>query len=183
MTASEAQAVAVVTRVLGARVIGKERCLPLALTLFVPGRPAPQGSKSFKGYRGGKPILAESSREVGPWRERIAITAHNVWTPRRVLSGVPVSAALEFVMPRPSGTPKATPPAVKRPDLDKLVRAVFDALTGPVLADDAAVVELAASKRLAAVGETPGVHITIRALPDRQAVVEQRLLELADGRS
>jgi hypothetical protein len=33
-----------------------------------------------------------------------------------------------------------------RPDLDKLVRAVLDALTGPVLADDGQVVLLSAGK-------------------------------------
>ena len=132
------------------------------LSLFVPGHPKPQGSKNYYGHRRGKAVLVEASRESGPWRDRIAWAAHNAWTPRPVLSGVALSAVLLFVMPRPSSTPKTTPPAVKRPDLDKLVRTVFDALTGPVFVDDAAVTDLQASKRLAAVHETPGVHITLK---------------------
>ncbi len=68
---------------------------------------------------------------------------------------------LEFRMPRPKSTPKATPAAVKRPDLDKLARAVLDAITGTVLVDDSQVVDLSASKRLAEVGESPGALISV----------------------
>lgn len=138
-----------------------------SLVLFVPGRPAPQGSKSFKGFRGGKAVLVESSQQSGPWRDRIAWAAHHAWHPRPVLSGVALSATLLFVMPRPSSTPKTTPAAVKRPDLDKLVRTVFDALTGPVFTDDSAIVDLQASKRLAAVHEPSGVHITVQPAAER----------------
>lgn len=124
-------------------------------TVFVPGAPAPQGSKRHVG-RG---ILIESSKAVGPWRERVALAAHSH---ARGLLGGPVSVDLTFVLPRPKSAPKrTTPPAVKRPDLDKLARAILDALTGVWFADDSAVVSLFASKRLAEIEEPPGVHITI----------------------
>ena len=60
-------------------------------------------------------------------------------------------------MPRPVATSKRrTPPAVKKPDLDKCIRAVLDALTGVVLADDSLVVDVhGARKRLADIGEEP----------------------------
>lgn len=123
--------------------------------LFVPGVPAPQGSKRHVG-RG---VLIESSKAVGPWRERVALAAHSH---ARVLLGGPVSVDLVFVLPRPKSAPKrTTPPAIKRPDLDKLARAILDALTGVWFADDSAVVSLFASKRLAEIEESPGVHITI----------------------
>jgi crossover junction endodeoxyribonuclease RusA len=125
----------------------------------VPGRPAPQGSKRHVG-RG---ILVESSKDLGPWRERVAIVGHEAmkrqgWPP---FTGA-VDVAMEFVMPRPKGTPRNTPPAVKRPDLDKLERAILDALTHVCWTDDSLVVRLQAWKRIALVEETPGVTVSIR---------------------
>ena len=117
--------------------------------------------------------MVESSKYVGPWRERIAIAAHNFavqfgTTHPAVLpfTGQALSMELKFVMRRPASTPKTrTPPAVKRPDCDKLVRAVFDACTGILFSDDAAIIELHAFKRLAEIGESPGVHISVTSLP------------------
>lgn len=129
--------------------------------LFVPGDAAPQGSKRHVG--GGRMI--ESSKAVGPWRERVALAAHRHGY--EVLTG-PVRVDLEFIRPRPVSTPKrSTPPAIKKPDLDKLTRAILDALTGIAYADDAQVTELHSIKRLAELGEapgfteTPGVWITV----------------------
>ena len=63
-------------------------------------------------------------------------------------------------MPRPKSAPKrSTPAAIKRPDIDKLARAVLDALTGVWLEDDSHVVCLRATKRIALPGELPGVAI------------------------
>jgi crossover junction endodeoxyribonuclease RusA len=132
------------------------------LTLFIPGHPKPQGSHAYKGHRAGKAVIVESSASSGQWRDRVAWAVHDAWRPRPVLAGVPLSAELVFVMPRPSSTPKTTPPAIRRPDLDKLVRTIFDALTGPVFTDDSVIVDLYACKRLAATGEPPGVHITLQ---------------------
>lgn len=123
--------------------------------LFVPGDAAPQGSKRHVG--GGR--MVESSKAVGPWRERVALAAHAHGF--EVLAG-PVRVDLEFVRPRPVSTPKRrTPPAIKKPDLDKLNRAILDALTGIAFGDDAQVTEQHLTKRLAEIGETPGVWITV----------------------
>lgn len=125
------------------------------IEFFVPGHPAPQGSKRHVG-RG---ILIESSKAVGPWRERVALAAHNAMCGRSLLAG-PITLTLQFVMRRPVSAPKrSTPPATKRPDGDKLARAVFDALTGVIYQDDAQVVDHHVTKRLAEIGETPGAYI------------------------
>lgn len=131
-------------------------------TLFVPGNPAPQGSKSAKGRtKTGRVVLVESSTRVKPWRETIrlhAIAKHGV----HPIDSGPIGARIEFVMPRPKATPKSrTPPAVKRPDVDKLLRAVFDALTGVYWRDDSQVVSCTTSKRIAEPGEKPGVAIQV----------------------
>ena len=123
-------------------------------SVFIPGRPAPQGSKRHLGNG----IMVESSKAVKPWRVDVAwaVRAHFP-TP---LDGA-VRLELEFVMPRPKSAPKrSTPPAIKRPDVDKLARAVLDAITGVVVADDSQIVELVASKRIAEIGEASGVFLT-----------------------
>lgn len=129
-------------------------------TFFVPGDPAPQGSKSYKGKRNGKPVLVESSKSLPGWRRQIARTAG---LHARVLDG-PIDVDLQFVMHRPQRLPKTqpTPPRTQRPDLDKLVRAVFDALTDVAWLDDSQVVDLRARKRTAEVGEQVGVLISYR---------------------
>lgn len=133
-----------------------------SIEFFVPGTPAPQGSKSFKGIRGGRGILVESSKALGPWRERVALAAHSH---ADGLMGGPIGIRLKFVMPRPKSTPKrTTPPAVKRPDIDKISRAILDAITGVLIADDSQVVDLHATKRLAEPDESHGVHIELEQL-------------------
>jgi crossover junction endodeoxyribonuclease RusA len=132
------------------------------LDVFVPGRPAPQGSKRNLGNR----RMVESSAGVAPWRADVraeVLAAMGARGHRGFRRGTPVWVRLEFVLPRPVSTPKRrTPPAVKRPDLDKLTRAVLDALTSAGLfADDSQVVELRPLKRLAELDETAGCRITV----------------------
>lgn len=134
---------------------------------FVPGKAAPQGSKKAIPIRNratGQVIKVnqvESSTAVGPWRERVALAAHNAMLGRPVFDGA-VSVRLIFVLPRPKSTPKSrTPAAVKRPDLDKLERAVLDALTGICFEDDSQVVNLHGLKRIAEIGETAGVGVRV----------------------
>lgn len=129
------------------------------LDVFVPGKPAPQGSKRYVGNG----ISVESSKAVKPWRADIRehIAARYSLAP---VTGA-LAVRLAFVMPRPASAPKrSTPAAVKRPDLDKLCRAVLDAIGSAGLwRDDSQVVDLAASKRLAEPGETPGCRIRVGA--------------------
>ena len=79
----------------------------------------------------------------------------------------PVSVKLEFVMRRPKSAPKrTTPPATKKPDLDKLTRAVFDAITSAgVWDDDSQVVDAHISKRIANLDEVSGCWIELTKLP------------------
>lgn len=130
--------------------------------LFVPGHPITQGSKDYKGKNArGKAILVESADGLAEWRQRIAWAGHgHGWRP---YDG-PCSVDLEFVLRRPVSTPKRrTPPAIRKPDVDKLLRAVLDALTGVAWTDDARVIDARSRKRLAELGETPGVWIAITA--------------------
>lgn len=149
------------------RLFGVDR--RLVLDVFVPGRPAPQGSKRYLGVKGGKGITVESSKAVAPWRADIREAAAKARGDQLAETG-PMLVTLMFVMPRPTSTPKRrTPAAVKRPDLDKLIRAVLDAVgsAGCVWTDDSQVVDLHATKRIAEPGEAPGCHITIHTPADQ----------------
>lgn len=129
-----------------------------AFETFVPGKPAPQGSKRHVG--GG--VMIESSKAVAPWRTTVAW--HAAQTHRVAPLDGALFVSLVFVMPRPVSTPKrSTPHAIKRPDLDKLTRAVFDALSSVVWRDDSQVVQVYATKRIAELEQQPGVHIRVRA--------------------
>lgn len=141
-----------------------------ALQVIAYGNPAPQGSKSFKGIRGGKAIMVESSKKVRPWREIVhaaAVAARHGAAP----IDAPVLVRMIFTVPKPSSAPKTrrTYPC-RMPDLSKLCRSTEDALTtAGVWKDDARVVGYG---RLAKVYpgedpealEAPGVRIQITVL-------------------
>ena len=131
-----------------------------SLVLLVPGIPAPQGSKRHVG----KGILIESSAKVKPWRESIRWSILEAWRDPPMCG--PVSVYLDFIMPRPASTPKRkTPPAIRRPDIDKLARACLDAIgSAGVYSDDSQVTRLFATKRIAGIGESPGCSISVEAL-------------------
>jgi crossover junction endodeoxyribonuclease RusA len=130
------------------------------IDVFVPGRPAPQGSKTYVGNG----IMLESCKAVKPWRESIRCALLTDQGQPIERFGGAVVFDLMFVLPRPKSTPKRkTPLAVKKPDLDKLCRAVFDAVkSAGVTADDSCVTFLMATKRLAELDETPGLYLRVK---------------------
>jgi crossover junction endodeoxyribonuclease RusA len=132
----------------------------MTLTLFIPGEPAPQGSKRYLG----KGIMIESSKKVKPWRADIrAACLDNRGKPKIQFNGDAVRVDLEFVLKRPVSAPKKrTPPAIRRPDLDKLVRATLDGLgSANIWTDDSQVVSMNVSKRLAEIDEVTGCRIVV----------------------
>lgn len=128
------------------------------MRFFVPGHPAPQGSKQAF-VRGKRAVLVEVSKRVKPWREAVqdAAITHGCQS----LNG-PVSVKLTFLMPRPKAMPKSAPLTMcARPDADKLARAVLDGITGVCFEDDSQVTRLLVVKRRAGTAEEPGVMIHV----------------------
>jgi crossover junction endodeoxyribonuclease RusA len=81
------------------------------------------------------------------WRDRVAWVAQ---TQRRGVffdKGQAVRVGIGFFLPRPASLPKRIRHHTVRPDIDKLERAVFDALTGVLWHDDSQVVESHKYKR------------------------------------
>lgn len=136
--------------------------------LFVPGTPVPQGSMKAFAYqpKGGGRARASVTSDNGktmPWRSQIAATVRQHVGGDIVYPEGPVSLTLLFVMPRRAAEPKrVTPPHTRKPDGDKLTRAVCDALSGLIYTDDAQIVACAFEKRTAAIGEQPGLHLQWR---------------------
>ncbi len=113
------------------------------VTIWVEGHPRPQGSMIV--LPGGR--MRHHDKHLRPWRKAIAWAATIALREAgRVLFSKPaaLSIRLEFYMP----TLKASQPryCTKVPDIDKLIRAVLDALTGALYEDDCQVVRLSAGK-------------------------------------
>lgn len=138
-------------------------------SMWAPGTAIPQGSKRI-GRHGRHPVILDANDAVlGPWRERVALAADEAMRRQYlapVAPKVPLKVELEFILPRLASAPKTKdhPPATSKPDLDKLIRSILDALTGSVMHDDAQVIRLVADKRRAEVGEPPGVNIVVERL-------------------
>ena len=154
-----------------------DRPSPNRVSFEVPGEPQPQGSaKAFKHRYSGRVMVTSDNARLRPWRDAIT------WHARQALLGGgpligPVTVRVEFRFARPGGhfgkrglRPAAPREHVVRPDLDKLVRAVLDALSeAAVWRDDAQVVETRARKRY---HEMPGAAIEIKAASDVTSVRE-----------
>lgn len=114
-----------------------------------------------------RPIVTDSNRNLKSWQVLIreCASAAIAKRPRAerqlLLDGVRLTAA--FYLPRPQSLPRRVVCHTKAPDIDKLVRALADALAGVVFRDDAQIVDLIATKRYAPAGEIP--HVDIRVEP------------------
>lgn len=128
---------------------------PTAVEFFVPGTPVPQGSMvPFICAGTGKARTKATNKEkLNPWRTTVSLFARGAW--KKPINS-PVRVSLRFVINRKKSV-KRPVPSVK-PDIDKLVRAVLDGMTGVVFDDDARVVGLEATKEY---GPTPGVHVSV----------------------
>jgi len=130
----------------------------MRVTIVADGRPVPQGSMvaSYNRKQGVSHVHHVQGSALALWRAiiREAAAAQMVGKP----SALPVAITVTFGMPRPKAHLELRGgryvvrmlhyydrPA-RQPDLDKLVRAVLDALTGVCYTDDSQVVELNASK-------------------------------------
>lgn len=136
--------------------------VPAGGQCFVPGTPVPQGSKRGFINPAGHVTIVDANTKTRPWRADITAHVRDAVGPTLIYPAeIPVALTLLFVMPRRATEPKRlTPPHVRKPDLDKLSRAVLDALAGVVYAQDQQVIDKHARKRTARIGEQPGVHIT-----------------------
>lgn len=164
-----------------------------ALTFTVYGHPEPAGSKKAyvpKGWT--RAVVTDANPNAKAWKQEIATTAQAVFNRQHGPTGLtehvellarPFMVDLTFYLARPKGhygtgrnagvlKPSAPRyPAVK-PDIDKLSRAVLDALTRVLWRDDAQVVQKFASK---VYGTPECVIVTVCPLNPNTEVEPERL--------
>jgi len=138
------------------------------LCFFVPGLPAPKGSlRAIKG-RSGSVFMKESSDRARPWMASVALAARDAGASAE---DGPVRLSAHFFFPRPKahfksdGSIKPSAPGYPtgKPDLDKLLRAVLDALANVAFADDSRVVEIGVARKDFAPPKTPvGARIWVQ---------------------
>jgi crossover junction endodeoxyribonuclease RusA len=143
----------------------------IAFTVYGVARP--KGSmRAFRRKGGGRPIITDGNRNVHTWQRQIAVAAATAaarvpFDARSQLFASPVHCEIRCFLPRPKAYLRPANrdrdvPHVGRPDLDKLTRAVLDALTHVLFDDDAQVIELIAVKRYANGASAARVEIAIR---------------------
>lgn len=126
------------------------------LVVNVDGVPVPQGSmvRTNYGMRHSKP------EAIALFRSQVGIAVRDAAEKQGVLLPLegPLMLTATFVLPRPKSAPKRRVWPVMKPDSDKLIRALCDALTQcGAWADDAQVVEMVAGKRYT--GQDPQVPL------------------------
>ena len=125
------------------------------------GKPEPQGSaRAF--VRGGQARITSANPNLHGWREVVG------WSARAAMAGQPLAERpgevylhLTFRISRPRSAPKSRAHPTTKPDLDKLLRACLDGLSGVVYRDDAQVVGCRVNKRYCEPGEPPGVAVEV----------------------
>ena len=114
--------------------------------------------------------MVDSNSDLKPWRKAVA---HEALPHIKRTITEPVALTLVFMLERPkshltkSGLAKSAPvQPVYKPDLDKLSRAIGDALSIDcnLLHDDSQIVTLSAQKRYCIGSEEPGVLIGLNVL-------------------
>ena len=137
----------------------------------VAGVPAPQGSKVRTKWG-----MREDNPATRPWRQAVGFEALAAMKGAPPHSG-PLRLEVVFAFPRPKshyGTGKnadvlkAAAPTLHtaKPDVDKLVRAIGDAVTGVCCRDDSQFALVVARK----IYGTPGARVTITPVDARPSV-------------
>lgn len=136
----------------------------------VAGVPAPQGSKTRTKWGG----VREDNPATRPWRQAVAWEATATMRPLNMqpLTG-PLELQVLFVFPRPkhhyrtgrhAGMLKPSAPiyCTTKPDVDKLIRAVADGMSGIVYRDDCQLVRVRAVKCYG----SPHAVVTVKHAPE-----------------
>jgi crossover junction endodeoxyribonuclease RusA len=128
---------------------------------YVIGKPRPQGSmRTLIPLRGSKPVTLPADQNIYMYRGSIQQAFRETYPGHTLMRG-PIYMDVTFTFRRPDShyksqtktrghreelRPEAPDYMAKTPDLDKLMRAVCDALTGVAYHDDAQVPDVNVSK-------------------------------------
>lgn len=144
----------------------------LPLVLFVPGLAASKGSVTSFTSKSGQRVYRPASKYTKPWMDTVKFFALKkckgfITTKKPVLVFVYFyfeRTKGDYGTGRNAGVLKASAPKhyTKKPDVDKLIRAILDALTGIVWADDKQVFAITARKLYCDGKHRIGAYIDIK---------------------
>lgn len=124
-----------------------------------------QAKGNLRAFRRGSLMLTDTNRNLKTWQTVIMSAAsaaiQRLPAGERDMVDGPVALSVAFYLPRPRSLKASTRAHIRKPDIDKIVRAVLDALESVVYFSDAQVVNLVAVKRYARANESPRVDIRV----------------------
>jgi crossover junction endodeoxyribonuclease RusA len=140
-----------------------------SVTFFVPGTPVSKGSLTRMPNGAMIPAGTKASRErFSNWRDDVR-QASMLAMGDRDPSRSPIRLMAEIQLPYPVSSIRKYQmgwwPHVKKPDVDKLLRAILDPMKGIVFADDSQVVFCTVNKTYAW-NDRPGAYVVIDFLDD-----------------
>lgn len=162
---------------------------PEPIELWVHGVPAPQGSHKAIMVRGHAALVnggtATSRREHRQWRQAVSDAAR-AWCAERPgwePLDEPIRLRVMFVVESPASDPYRSRHAVS-PDVDKLIRSVFDSLTDSgLILDDSRFFGVNATAMYARQGEALGARLRITRHGHEELADRERLKQEArEGR-
>ncbi len=115
------------------------------ISYCIPGEPIPQGSMQGFVYRDkvtGKhrALVVPDNKRTKPWKKEAskcaAVAMRQAGLREPFPANCPVRVIVKFVFNKPASTKASVVDKTTRPDIDKLLRALYDSLTGIVFVDD-----------------------------------------------
>jgi crossover junction endodeoxyribonuclease RusA len=133
------------------------------VSFTVIGVAVPKGSlKAF--VRDGRAHLTHDNPHTRSWSHLVAAQAQTVVRLDHVAQFLgPIAIRVTFALPRPPSLPRRVTAHTKKPDLDKLLRNVGDALRGVLYRDDNQIVEWHGRKVYAPVGAGELIDVEVPA--------------------
>lgn len=133
---------------------------------FIPGAPVGKGRPRFS--KGGHAYTPAKTASYEAYVRAAWMQSWHSAPP----AGVPVMVRIEAVFPIPHSYTKKRKrqileggvPALKKPDIDNIVKIILDALNGVAYADDKDIIEVHARKRYQGPGEEAGVTVMAKYL-------------------
>ena len=131
---------------------------------------APQGSKKFVGKNiKGQPMMIDTCKRLKSWRDQVGVMAKLCCVDGIIEEPVAIEVTFYFKRPKLHYDSKKllrqdAPTFVTnrlKGDIDKLLRALLDGLTGSAFADDSQVVKIVADKKYCELESQAGATIKI----------------------
>lgn len=130
----------------------------------IVGVPVPQGSmRAFVPKGWSRAVLTSANPNLKNWRNTVSTVAAEHMQQRPAFTG-PMELSVDFYLPRPKSLSKRIHNHVKKPDLDKLLRGIFDGLTHIVYVDDAQIWRVFVSKQYTQ--SAPCARVRVYATPE-----------------